>query len=58
MLEFSAPESVRAEIEYRQQRARELARPVGEHSVTWLPKLFRRHRASDAYDGKAAHRAA
>ena len=59
MLEFSAPESLRAEIEYRQARARELAdRPSVEQDHTWLPKLFRRHRASDDHDPKAARHAA
>ncbi|MBB5894408.1 hypothetical protein ACFFS4_04590 [Kutzneria kofuensis] len=57
MLEFSAPESIRAEVEYRQSRAKELARPV-EESLTWLPKLFRRHRDSDRPDSKATRLAA
>jgi len=65
MLEFSAPESLRAEIEYRQARARELARPVSaehdssrEGSLAWLPRLFHRHGPSDGHDRKAGHRAA
>ncbi|WP_157494992.1 hypothetical protein [Kutzneria sp. 744] len=58
MLEYSAPESIRAEVEYRQARARELARPIAEHAPIRLPKLFRRHRASDDHDPKAARHAA
>jgi len=59
MLEFSAPESLRAEIEYRQARARELAQPVSaKESPTWLARLFHWHEDSDGHDGKAGHRAA
>jgi hypothetical protein len=60
MLEYSAPESMRAEIEYRRQRARELARPmwIEQEVPSLLSWLFRRHGTSDGHDGKAAHRAA
>lgn len=63
MLEFSAPESLRAEIEYRRSRATELARPAvaastGAESEGWLRKLFHRHPDSDPYDEKAARLAA
>ena len=58
MLEFSAPESLRAEMEYRRTRAKELARPAVAHEVSWLPRVFRRHRESDRYDAKAQHLAA
>ena len=64
MLEYSAPESLRAEIEYRRERARQLARPAPlvdsprEGSLAWLPRLFHRHGASDRDDGKAGRRAA
>jgi hypothetical protein len=54
MLEYSAPESIRAEVEYRQARAQELARPMG--SLVRLPKLFRWHR--DDRDRKAPRHAA
>jgi hypothetical protein len=54
MLEYSAPESIRAEVEYRQARAKELARPVAP--LIRLPKLFRRHR--DDRDVKAPRHAA
>lgn len=60
MLEFSAPESLRAEIEYRQARARQLAQPASARyeSPSWLSRLFHRHDDSDQHDRKAAHRAA
>ncbi|HTI22660.1 MAG TPA: hypothetical protein VL652_16815 [Kutzneria sp.] len=56
MLEYSAPESIKAEVEYRQVRARELARPMGR--VVRLPRLFRWHRSSDGHDVKVARHAA
>ncbi|HEY0499088.1 MAG TPA: hypothetical protein VGD48_25320 [Kutzneria sp.] len=56
MLEYSAPESIRAEVEYRQSRAKELARPMG--SLSRLPRLFKWHRHSDDRDPKAARHAA
>ncbi|MFI9385584.1 hypothetical protein [Kutzneria sp. NPDC052558] len=59
MLEYSTPESIRAEVEYRQARARELAQPLSaKESPTWLSRLFHRDDDRDQYDGKAHHRAA
>jgi hypothetical protein len=52
MLEFSQPEAIKAEVEYRQARAKEMAHHYSwEHSPTWLPRLFRRHRGtSEVHD--------
>lgn len=58
MLEFSAPESLRAEMEYRQCRARQLARPAVTGTPGWLARLFHREQDSDRYDSKAVRRAA
>jgi hypothetical protein len=58
MLEYSSPESLRAEMEYRRARASQLARPVRGATPGWLAKLFHRHPESDRYDAKATRRAA
>ena len=57
MLEWSSPESLKAEIAYRQQRARELARSTrsGKPERSWLSRL-RKH--SDLPDSEVGRRAA
>jgi hypothetical protein len=58
MLEYSAPESIRAEVEYRQARARELARHSWEQP-SWVSRLFHhRRRESDQPDAKVTRLAA
>jgi hypothetical protein len=59
MLEFSSPESLRAEMEYRRVRATQLAHPARSTAPGWLARLFHRHpEDGDRYDAKAVRCAA